>query len=79
MVLHAANVVAVYFDDDTIFEKAVLLVACLDHDPAIEAAHLLHLSHNKVSLHEVLPHVELVLLDFAPLDSSRQVDRSQIE
>lgn len=57
MVLHSANMIAVNLNQNSVLEKAVLLVPGLDHDSAVEAADLLNFSDDKVPFDEVLPHV----------------------
>lgn len=70
--------ILIHFHKHTILQQTILLVASLNHDSTVEAAHLLHLSHNEITLNEMLPHMKLVLFNFTPLNTSRQINSRQI-
>lgn len=70
VVLHATNVVVVYFDKDAVLEQAVLLIASLDLNSPVEASNLLDFGDNQVALHEMFSHVKFVFLKLPALNAS---------
>ncbi len=66
--------IIVYFDKHTMAQQTILLISCLNHDPSIKIAYLLHLSYYQVTFHEMFPHSKLVFFVFATLDTTGQID-----
>ena len=76
--LHSSYVVTIDFDENSIFKKSVLLIASLHLNPAVETSNLLNFCNDQITFAKMFSHMKFILLDFAPLDSSRQVYRCEV-